>query len=769
MVPLEALSNDLLPQKRINPTELFPSPAEGDIIEFTPPAFHWLKVDSVSSYRIIVEDGGVESVVDETVSENYLVLHRVLPSGRYRWNLIAEGRQRGWQSFEIAEDAIEHVVPTAAEILSRIPHSHPRHVYYPEDIERIVEHHQPQLEVLKRNITLAVRQGLPPHPQFHRADDIISSWQYAHGFRVHREYVDRNLTACALGYLFLGDSDAAECAKLSMLEICDWNPEGPCAVDGPWGDEIGLSNARCLFAVYDWTYPLYTEKEHDYIQKTLLLYARQILRTLRKQDFFNYPGDSHSGRLPGYLGEAALVLHGHAPPNEVREWLQYALDVYASFFPHFGGRDGGWAEGTFYGSSYTKWYLPFFFAIERHTGFSFLDYPFYQRVSQFFLHFSPPGWEIHPFCDGYWISPEDEEYPGFSAQNPFAVYAERFGPALARQYSDAIAVPPDVFEMHLMDVFRLPHKPIEPDVAGPVSQSRVFRDAGFVSIHSDIENSQSDTALLVRASKFGSVSHQHADQGNFAIISRGRGLISPSGYFGAWSDHHSQWTKQTRAHNCILVNGKGQEVDSHLAVGSIEYLSEKDSYALTSLNLSKAYPDLLSYHRRLLFIRPGLILVYDNLRADHAVECTWLAHALSKPKIEDSRVTIMREPASLQIRLFTQTLGLLVPECTNRFGVDVNAGVPVGFHQHYSPERDHLKNAVQYHLSWKTSVAQSHRFVAVFSVNSAAVSAHVEKGKLLVEYDTHHLVFELSTDKAESILLNGQGILINDLTDQKKD
>jgi len=259
LVSLESLSGGLLPQKRVHPAELFPAPAEGDIVEITPPAFHWLKVDNVSSYRVIVEDGTGKTVVDETVPENYLVLRRVLPSGGYRWNLIAEGRQRGWQSFEIAGDAIERLVPTAEEILSQVPQSHPRHVYYPEDIETILEHNQPQLEVLKRNIALAVSQGVPPRPQFHRSDEAVAPWAYTQAFRVHREYVDRNLVACALGFLLLGDPDAAACARSSMLEICDWNPEGPCAVDGPWGDEIGLSNARCLFAVYDWTYPLYTE------------------------------------------------------------------------------------------------------------------------------------------------------------------------------------------------------------------------------------------------------------------------------------------------------------------------------------------------------------------------------------------------------------------------------------------------------------------------------------------------------------------------------
>ena len=77
----------------------------------------------------------------------------------------------------------------------------------------------------------------------------------------------------------------------------------------------------------------------------------------------------------------------------------------------FGGPDGGWAEGMFYASSYTKWYLPFFSAVERFSGASYLKRPFYQRLIRYFQHFCPPNWEIHPFGDGYWCRSDDAEWP----------------------------------------------------------------------------------------------------------------------------------------------------------------------------------------------------------------------------------------------------------------------------------------------------------------------------------------------------------------------
>ena len=171
--------------------------------------------------------------------------------------------------------------------------------------------------------------------------------------------------------------------------------------------------------------------------RTVAAYANQCERRLKKIDFCQNPGDSHCGRLPAYLGEAAMVLKGMdvVPQDVLVRWLTYAVDIYSGIFPYFGGPDGGWAEGMFYASSYTKWFLPFFCAVERFSGVSFLRRPFYQRLIRYFQHFCPPGWEIHPFADGYWCKPDDAEWPGFFAQNPYHIYAERFGSELTRKWS----------------------------------------------------------------------------------------------------------------------------------------------------------------------------------------------------------------------------------------------------------------------------------------------------------------------------------------------
>ncbi len=720
-------TSTVLPQDRINPTALFPTPEDGAVMPISPPPLVWLAVDCVSAYRVLVENDRGETVLDATSPNNIFVPREILPPGKYRWDVRAGERSRGWWSFTVTADATPRIVPTAEEILGKLPNSHPRVMYFPNDIPQIVERHAHKIPTLKRNIEQAYKDGFVQRPHFHRNDMMISgALNDRECVGRHRVYVDRNLMSCAMGYILLGDKKAGQFARATLLEMCDWNPDGPCSVDGPWGDEMGLSHARNMPLVYDWTYDLYTPQEHRYIRDTLASMGAAIKRHLETMNFYSNPGSSHAGRMPAYLGNIALVLHGHVPAADSASWLQFALDVYGSFFPHYGTRDGGWAEGTFYATSYTKWYLPFFFAVERLTNFSFLDSPFYWNVSQFFTHFSPPGWEIHPFCDGYWSLPDSEEWPGFYAQDPFGVYAERFGPDLARQFARTCGVP-EIFKLHLLDQFPPTHAPKRPNAAGPVENARAFRDSGFVSMHSDIQHPDDDTALLVRASKYGNGSHRLADQGGFAIMSRGKGLISPTGYFGFTygTKHHFDWTNHTVAHNCVLINGEGQPSRKHTATGAITAFENTARFATSTVDITAAYPQSTKYIRKFAFIRPGLVLVHDAIETPKPASFSWLAHALSAPTDNDGVISIERAPASLK-------MVVLHPETrpaysmTDKFGVDLNEGVA---------KENHVTFPTQYHMRWDVPSGSAGRFLSVIAVNGELPDLKRSGNRVSIQYN----------------------------------
>ena len=684
--------------KQTRAGQLFPTPAPGQTVMETPPAFSWL-AEGKHTYAVTVWNHTGETVWQGETTQAAAVPEKILPPGEYTWDVSAEGESRGVQSFTIAEDAAEFIRPTADDILAAVPGCHPRHLFTAEEIPAILATHETELRVLRRNIEQAYKDGLPDPPMYHRDPYALPYREY---FGRYRDYCDRNLVALSLGYALLGDEKAGALSRELFLTICDWNPEGPCSLCGPFrGDEIGLSNARCLPAVYDLLWPLLSDSERKFAAGVVMAYGYQCERRLTGRDFIANPGDSHAGRLPAYLGEAALVLSdsGVLPEEVCRRWLTYATDVYGGIFPYYGTPDGGWAEGVFYAASYTKWYLPFFSAVERYTCKSYLSRPFYRNLAKFFVHFADPYRENHPFCDGYWCHPEDAEWPGFFAQDPLGVYARRFGSELAKKRQRETPEP-ELYLLHLLDTFLPVHE--ETLTAEPESDLAVFPEAGYAAMHTDLAHGEKDFACLIHATKFGSGSHRHADQGSFALFHGKTALISPSGYFGReyGTAHHLQWTNATKAHNCILIDGAGQGIRDFTATGKITGWGKRHGIQWVETDLTEAYPMLQKYTRTFrLYSR--MLVVEDRIDAAEPVTVDYLLHNLSRPESDGSTAVVERNGSRLRI---TPMLGGLT-DCViaDEYDTPLNEGVPAEY-QVQMPE--------QFHLRWHTE-AKNHHCIAV--------------------------------------------------------
>lgn len=688
----------LLEQKRTCGSQIFPSPARNEVVEETPPVFSFLRDGKGKRYRVVVCDASGKTVFEAETEKNYVIPKERLAAGSYRWNLFCGEQERGWWEFSVSENAVVFVRPEAAAVFEAIPDVRPRHLFLAEDIPGILKKRQAETETLRRNIETACSRPLPKPPLFYSFPDQV---QYREYFGEYREYCDRDLVACALGYALLDDRRAGLKAKELLLTICSWNPDGPCAVDAPWNDEIGLSNARCLPAVYDLLYDLLTQQQKYIVEKTIIAYAKQCGKRLHALDFTENPGDSHAGRLPAYLGEAAMVLKGSSYISEetLVRWLSDALEIYGGIFPFYGTTDGGWAEGPFYATSYTRWYLPFFMAVERFAGVRFLDRPFYQRLSRFLLHFAEKERENHPFGDGYWCGSEDPEWPGFFAQNPFRFYGERFGPDEARQKAAEYAAP-ELFELHLLDVFLPVGEAPQQCLAGEAAPMAVFAEAGLASCQTNLADQAHGTGLLVRASKFGSVSHQHADQGSFALIRNNHTLISPSGYFGrCWgTNHHRNWTKTTKAHNCILVDGTGQEVNSHRATGRfVKWEHDGARFFRLTVDLAVAYP-MLEYYERTFELTEKELVIYDEIRSEQKCRISWLLHMLSRPAVREDGSLLLRHQGECAVIVPDPSFcgGAAVSDC---FETDVNDGVA---------EEVQVSVPEQYHVAFRTAEAKEH-------------------------------------------------------------
>ena len=236
--------------------------------------------------------------------------------------------------------------------------------------------------------------------------------------------------------------------------------------------------------------------------------------------------------------------------------------------------------------------------LKRYSGYCIHDRPFYQQLTQF-SSTSRVLRMNHPFgaATGAILR---TRVAGF-LPDPFRLYADRFGPPEAKRLSDD-AAEQNIYLLHLLDVFIPDRASTQAALTGKAENVQCFPDAGFVSMHTDLLNgSGDDLAVMARASKFGSDSHRHADQGSFALFSNGKALISPSGYFGRGygTNHHFKWTKTTKAHNALLIDGEGQPYNSIESRGRIVECRDDGAVKTAVLDLSSAYPMLTIWRRTL--------------------------------------------------------------------------------------------------------------------------------------------------------------------------
>jgi hypothetical protein len=657
-----------LDQTRTPDASVFPAPADGQTLGINPDGFIWLPVDGAETYRLEVRnDATGRLALDRRTDDHYLVPPQPFPAGDYRWRFRAYDESgtpigtREWWSFSVPEECPEAACPSAETVLEDLPEDHPRLVFRPDELdavrERIESTQSGKLDELESLVDRAYEMGMPPKPTFHLADTERERRQrYMTYYREHREYVVENLRACALYYLLFDDEEAGAFAREMLLHVCGFNPEGPNSLEYLWGDEPGLAYARVLPEIYDWTYDRYTEKERTYIEKTLVRYTEMTYERLLDVDYTVDPTRSHPARLPGFLGQQVLLLHHRLP--EAEEMLQHALDVFNTFYPHWGGDDGGWAEGPNYSTPYNSVYFPFFTTFEKHTDFSFWDRPFYRQITDFWLHTIPPNAEDMPFGDGHDTGPRDD---------PSEVDRLRFILNFhASVYDDPrLAARADQFATEGLDTTRLveefihaPTDPVEDPGDCETSQSQLFGDVGWAAMHTDVMAPDEDTYLVFRSSPYGNVSHSHNNQNTFAIAAAGDSLAISTGHRPQHGcPHHEGWTQTTEAHNSILVDGNGQERGTQ-ATGAITAFDDRDEYVYLCGDAADAYSDPLErFDRHVLFVRPDLFVIYDDLVANEPVPFTWLLHGHEEPDldVDSNRIDFHRGDAHLATEVFAST------------------------------------------------------------------------------------------------------------------
>ncbi|MFP3904884.1 MAG: heparinase II/III family protein, partial [Armatimonadota bacterium] len=342
----------------------------------------------------------------------------------------------------------------------------------------------------------------------------------------------------------------------------------------------------------------------------------------------------------GLLGIISIGLaHDYTPADD---WFKFVSGTYIAQYPPWGGEEGGWCQGVGYWKWSVRYSAMFFDALSSATGVDMFDKAFCRNNGWYKIYMHPPWCDRHHFGDG------NQGAPGGTDRNNLMLYATRYDNPYYKWYADQIpgGQQTDAFAYWWYD-YDLPSKP-----PVDVPQSRYQPDIGWVGMHSDLSDPD-EIMLMFKSSWYGSFNHSHADQNHFVVYGYGEPLLIDSGYYDWYgSDHDRNWTRQTKAHNSILVNGEGQPIFDITAKGDIMDYFEGPTGCYTAGDATPAYKGkLANFLRRVVYLRPDVFLVVDDLAADERSNWTWCCHALSEMELDeaDRRVTITEGDAHLDI------------------------------------------------------------------------------------------------------------------------
>ncbi|MFC1614143.1 heparinase II/III family protein [Gemmatimonadota bacterium] len=329
-------------------------------------------------------------------------------------------------------------------------------------------------------------------------------------------------------------------------------------------------------------------------------------------------------------------------------------------------------------------------ALPLATGVDLYKKPFYRNNGYFPVYFHPPYAKRGAFGDGGYRAPNVNEKLllqkyALATGNPiFLWHAEQIntGDQTAQRIkNDAGEINWRPWAMEdVAEVLGAAPAGLKSKPPTGLPGSRFLKDIGWVAAHSELGSAENDVWVVFKSSRYGSLSHSHADQNSFILNAYGEPLLIDSGYYPWYgSPHHCLWTRRTRAHNAVLVNGRGQGNFSMAARGKIEQYSHTGKLTYLRAEAGSAYnvplsdgtlelwkehlsgptpsmePKVLAARRSLAFSadkQHPWLAVHDYLETDSPASFDYLLHSQEKMELEQDAATVLVKQGAARVKVF---------------------------------------------------------------------------------------------------------------------
>lgn len=414
-------------------------------------------------------------------------------------------------------------------------------------------------------------------------------------------------------------------ARSTLLAVANWNRWAP-----PWFEANGF---HCYYPegqlaidvslAYDLLYPGLTASERALVRRTLTErgirdpYREYVLDDRLIAGTSNWLGHSIGGALV-----AGMAVTEGADDPELNRYLGGLLQKFEEHLASSYLADGSYGESLGYQQFDLKSTTQALEALKRVWGIDYWRHSHVKDALEFPLYtLAQPPSESQDMGDGH----------GQDAYASAPILHRSADPALRWFYNH--------FQHRSFLDLLFPPTP----GSGQIEQrppSHVFDRKGFAVFRTGWK--PDDAILQFRAGPH--FNHNHADQGSFLLHAFGEDLASEAGASHYYNDpYYPTWFSQAAGHNVMLINGDPASQDlgdttQFAALHAMARMTDaitSSAYDAAGAELSPVYRGRLNhYRRRIVFLKPSLVLIYDDLESRGApATFDWQLHVKDKNRL----------------------------------------------------------------------------------------------------------------------------------------
>lgn len=427
--------------------------------------------------------------------------------------------------------------------------------------------------------------------------------------------ISSRLMDLAVAYQGTGDERYGRRAVELVLAISNWPVWYDPVNDRPSLD-VGRMSQGAAWA-YDLCHDLMTDEERAKAAQAL---RRNTLIPLYEALSRGMGNPNSSALWMIGFGSAAVATLGEVAgaalcARAVEDFALGQLDRRATSHPIEGMGYDSWSYGNI---------LVVLSALERNFGVDHFDHPFFDVIPHFAVAFLGNDRKQHAWLEdaGGSVAYVHWHYPltilGAVNADPMAGWylSETQTVGLPRQ--DAIKL-----------LFFDPRTPVSgPDEDAP---GAVFPKAGWASLRSGWERGGTFIAFVSSDSGTG---HAQRHQNTFLVYRDSTLMTTDPGYASGTSGAVREYTRGTVGHNSVLVD----QTNQMYKLGRIPHFASNRAvdYAMGDATAAYSASLLTRFHRHLVYVKPDLLFVIDDLRAPQPRTYQWILHPNSRLHMVES-------------------------------------------------------------------------------------------------------------------------------------